>query len=86
MTRYTKDQTLRGRLRQIFLFSWRDCAVCVGILAAAALLCALALPAAASEALGEDLTAKDTQLHDSNARSCSSRVSPTGTCLACLLR
>ena len=41
MTRYTKDQTLRGRLRQIFLFSWRDCAVCVGILAAAALLCAL---------------------------------------------
>ena len=32
MTRYTKDQTLRGRLRQIFLFSWRDCAVCVGIL------------------------------------------------------
>ena len=41
MTRNTKDQTLRGRLRQIFLFSWRDCAVCVGILAAAALLCAL---------------------------------------------
>lgn len=41
MTRYTKDQTLSGRLRQIFLFSWRDCAVCVGILAAAALLCAL---------------------------------------------
>lgn len=33
-------------------------------LTAAALLCALALPAAASEALGEDLTAKDTQLHD----------------------
>ena len=41
MTRNTKDQTLRGRLRQIFLFSWRDCAVCVGILAAAGLLCAL---------------------------------------------
>ena len=41
MTRNTKDQTLRGRLRQIFLFSWRDCVVCVGILAAAALLCAL---------------------------------------------
>lgn len=41
MTRNTKNQTLRGRLRQIFLFSWRDCAVCVGILAAAALLCAL---------------------------------------------
>ena len=41
MTRNTKDQTLSGRLRQIFLFSWRDCAVCVGILAAAALLCAL---------------------------------------------
>ena len=41
MTRNTKDQILRGRLRQIFLFSWRDCAVCVGILAAAALLCAL---------------------------------------------
>ena len=38
MTRNTKNQTLRGRLRQIFLFSWRDCAVCVGILAAAALL------------------------------------------------
>ena len=41
MTRNTKDQTLSGRLRQIFLFSWRDCAVCVGILAAAGLLCAL---------------------------------------------
>ena len=41
MTRNTKNQTLRGRLRQIFLFSWRDCAVCAGILAAAALLCAL---------------------------------------------
>ena len=41
MTRNTKDQTFRGRLRQIFPFSWRDCAVCLGILAAAALLCAL---------------------------------------------
>ena len=41
MTRNTKDQTFRGSLRQIFPFSWRDCAVCLGILAAAALLCAL---------------------------------------------
>ena len=37
-------------------------------LTAAALLCALALPAAASEALGEELTAKDTQLHDQTQR------------------
>lgn len=41
MTRNTKDQAFLGRLRQIFPFSWRDCGVCLGILGAAALLCAL---------------------------------------------
>ena len=41
MTRNTKDQAFLGRLRQIFPFSWRDCGVSLGILGAAALLCAL---------------------------------------------
>ena len=40
-TRTMKDQTFRGRLRQVFPVSWRDCGVCFGVLAAAALLCAL---------------------------------------------
>ena len=42
MTRNTKDQAFLGRLRQIFPFSWRDCGVCLGILGAAALVCAAA--------------------------------------------
>ena len=41
MTRNTKDEAFLGRLRQICPFSWRDCGVCLGILGAAALLCAL---------------------------------------------
>ena len=41
ITRNTKDRTFSVRLRQVFPVSWRDCCVCLGVLAAAAVLCAL---------------------------------------------
>ena len=41
MTQGKKEQTFRERLRQVFRFSWRDCAVCLGVLTATAALCAV---------------------------------------------
>ena len=41
MKRNTKELTFGGWLRQVFPVSWRDCGVCLGVLAAAALLCAV---------------------------------------------
>lgn len=41
MTQGKKELTVRERLRQVFRFSWRDCAVCLGVLTAAAALCAV---------------------------------------------
>ena len=41
MTQGKKEQTFCERLRQVFRFSWRDCTICIGVLAAAAALCSV---------------------------------------------